>query len=764
MKKALSLLVTLMLLVSCATVALAEEYTGTATGFGGEVTVIITVEDGNITDCRIDAPDETPDVGGAAAEALSQSIVDNNGIIDGVTGASMTSAAVKAALQQAMEEAGMTQAVDIHMAPGMYTGQAYGFSCIDQITVHVTVSETTIESLEMDDTFLRDMDSYENPYMAQGAFDLLQGRILDNQSIGIDAVTGATGSSTGIKNAIRNALIEAYQAGGATPEEAEAAVNANFMSPSPKTSEAVELNCDIVVVGAGASGSIASLTAQQNGADVINVERTFRWGGQSMLTGGPKVFSPETTDETLDATVEEYNHVNDDARIGTDAVWNDPEYRAEHTDEFVDYNHEAYRSVIRASGSGALQLMANGVEFSQGIDFSKLEELPTPPVGGMPPMATELITADDVTSYTTGSNINYVVAEEGYAKVYDSFIAKGGRALLETAATGLLYDDDGRIAGITATADNGTNYRIIADKVILATGGFGANEERLDQYTPGGSAWIYYGWQNNVGDGINMALEAGAAPSHMDAYPMSHQRMGAEFVTAYPVETTADGTQCSSNDITVLLAVNPDGVYVNAEGIPFKSEEQRSAMGGFSGSMGSYYLGSTYFIAYSDSQIREYSENGIPDTTMGFQNVGLGVPANMPLGDWVYTVLEYAQSRGWAWKVSSLAEGDSVIGLPEGSLEAAYDADATELNNADAESYWIIQGTGLSISSCGGILVNDKIQAVRADGTVIDNLYVVGNDSFGNIMSTGAEYSIGGDAGMWCLGSGYIAGIDASAR
>ena len=69
---------------------------------------------------------------------------------------------------------------------------------------------------------------------------------------------------------------------------------------------------------------------------------------------------------------------------------------------------------------------------------------------------------------------------------------------------------------------------------------------------------------------------------------------------------------------------------------------------------------------------------------------------------------------------------------------------------------------GLAISSCGGIQVNGKMQAVRPDGTAIDNLFVTGNDAFGNIMSTGAEYPIGGDAGMFVFGSGSIAGEEAA--
>ena len=766
MKKGLGILLALSIVFTCLCPALAEEtFSASASGFNGTVTVTITVQDGVITDCAIDAPGETPDLGGKAAAQMAEAIVAGNGEVDAVAGATATSTAVKAALQEAMTSAGLVQIADAAMVPGTYTGKAHGFSFIDYVVVDVTVSDTAIEALSLQDTFMKDMDSFENSYMCNGAFDLLKDTIIDLQSVAVDAVTGATGSSNGIKNAVRDALVQAYMANGVSEQDADALINQHFMTSETKQSgETVELSADVVVVGAGSSGSIASLTALENGASVINIEKTFRWGGQSMLTGGPKVFSPETTDETLDATLVEYDAMNASMRLGTDAVWNDPDYRAEHADEFVDFNHEAYRAVIRPSGSAALLLMDNGLEFAPGFDYSKLaEELgPRPAAGAMPPLPDFNLTEEDIVSYVTGSTINYKVAEEGYAKVYDNFIAKGGTALLQTSVTGLLYDEAGNITGVAATGDDGTEYRISAKQVILATGGYGASKEMLDKYTPGGSAWIYYGWQNNVGDGINMAFEAGAAESHMDAYPMSHQRMGAEFVTIYAPETTPEGNPWSPNDISIVLAVNPDGVYVNAAGTAFKSEEHRSILEGFSGSMGSYYLGSTYYVAYSASQLQAYAENGIPDTTQGFQNAGYGVPANMPMGDWIETVLEYAQSRGWAWKVSSLAEGDAAIGLPNGALEAAYEADATELNRADDEYYWIIEGTGLAISSCGGVLVNQKMQAVREDGTAIENLYVVGNDSFGNIMSTGAEYSIGGDAGMWCFGSGYVAGMTAA--
>lgn len=777
MKKWSAIALCVLLLVAS---AVAEEYTGQAKGFGGEVTVTIGVEDGKIVDCRIDAPEETESIGGAAAKTLAEAIAESGGPVDGVTGATMTSNAVAAALQSALQQAGLSGAGEAKMKPGEYTGSAHGFSCIDEITVRVTVNETEITALALEDTFQKDRDSYENPYMAKGAFALLEERILEAQSIGVDSVTGATGSSAGIKNAIRAALVQAYQANGMSEAEAEAAINASFMAESEKVENAVELEADVVVVGAGASGVIAALTAQQNGASVVSIEKTFRWGGQSMLTGGPKVFSGLTDEEKIEETVAEYEQVTEDSRFGTDAVWNDEAYRQAHADEYEDFNHEAYRAVIPASGEGAKTLMGAGVSFSEGIDFSKLGESMAMPGGDAAPgtdtmpdtgvdiaammsMPVEKIAASDIDSYTSGQNINYVDAEEGYEKAYETFVAAGGTALLQTSATALITGEDGEITGVEALGDDGTSYRVKAKAVILATGGFGGNEEMVERYTPGGSDWIYYGWQGNKGDGINMALEAGAKTACIDAYPMSHQRMGAEFVTAFDVQTTEDGEIWSPNDLTVVLAVNDDGVYLTEDGTPFKTEDIHSKMGGFSGSMGSYYLGSRYYAVYSASQLRRYAEQGFSDTTMGFQNTGEGVPAGYPLGDWIDTVLGHAASRGWAWKISSLEEGDNLLGFEAGTLAAAYAADATELNRADDEYYYVVACTGLSISSCGGIAVNEKMQAVREDGSAIENLFVVGNDSFGNIMATGAEYSIGGDAGMWCFGSGEIAAKEAVA-
>ena len=90
---------------STAASSAAETLTGTAKGFGGDVTATLTVENGTITACTLTGDSETPDIGGAALEELQKQVVDANGYeIDGVSGATVTSDAVRKAVASAMGE------------------------------------------------------------------------------------------------------------------------------------------------------------------------------------------------------------------------------------------------------------------------------------------------------------------------------------------------------------------------------------------------------------------------------------------------------------------------------------------------------------------------------------------------------------------------------------------------------------------------------------------------------------------------------------
>ena len=65
MRKSLCVIMALVLALCLSPVAMAEDYTATAKGFGGDVTATLTVEDGAITACTLTGDDETPEIGGA---------------------------------------------------------------------------------------------------------------------------------------------------------------------------------------------------------------------------------------------------------------------------------------------------------------------------------------------------------------------------------------------------------------------------------------------------------------------------------------------------------------------------------------------------------------------------------------------------------------------------------------------------------------------------------------------------------------------------
>jgi len=97
-------LLTALFLTAC-TAASSEERTGSAEGYGGTLTVKVTTRDGAISDVKITQHSETEGVGTRAIDALPQSIVTaGSWDVDGVSGATVTSNAIKAAVASAMGE------------------------------------------------------------------------------------------------------------------------------------------------------------------------------------------------------------------------------------------------------------------------------------------------------------------------------------------------------------------------------------------------------------------------------------------------------------------------------------------------------------------------------------------------------------------------------------------------------------------------------------------------------------------------------------
>ena len=84
------------------------DFTGTAKGFGGDVSVTLTLTDGAITGCTAEGKDETQGVGSEAIAKMPGKIAESGSIaVDGVSGATITSTAIKEAAAAALTAAGL---------------------------------------------------------------------------------------------------------------------------------------------------------------------------------------------------------------------------------------------------------------------------------------------------------------------------------------------------------------------------------------------------------------------------------------------------------------------------------------------------------------------------------------------------------------------------------------------------------------------------------------------------------------------------------
>ncbi|MCM1231823.1 MAG: FAD-dependent oxidoreductase [Ruminococcus flavefaciens] len=248
-------------------------YTGEGQGFGGAVKVTITVDANSITDVTIAGDSETPEIGGAALEELAEQVKTAQGAdIDGVSGASLTSAGVKEAvadaIAQAKGESSSDAAGELSFTAGTYTGTAAGYN--GPVSLNVTFSDSAVTAVEID-------SEGETGHVGTPAYDIMFADIVAANGSGVDAVSGATFTSRAIKEAVNDA---AEQAGVSDL----AAFKKNTVVHEAQAP--IDITVDVVVVGAGGAGMGAAAQAAQNGDTVLVIEKNADIGGNTLVSGG----------------------------------------------------------------------------------------------------------------------------------------------------------------------------------------------------------------------------------------------------------------------------------------------------------------------------------------------------------------------------------------------------------------------------------------------------------------------------------------------
>ena len=179
-------------------------YTSSEHGCLSDVEVTVTVTGGKVTNVAIDASGETPELGGAAAETLADELTKAGSTagVDGVSGATLTSNAVFTAMDDCLAQAGTgSSAAAANLTDGTYTSSAKG--CLSDVEVTVTVSGGKVSDVAID-------ASGETPELGGAAAETLADELTKaGTTSGVDAVSGATLTSTAVFTAMDDCLSQA---------------------------------------------------------------------------------------------------------------------------------------------------------------------------------------------------------------------------------------------------------------------------------------------------------------------------------------------------------------------------------------------------------------------------------------------------------------------------------------------------------------------------------------------------------------------------
>ena len=427
--------------------------------------------------------------------------------------------------------------------PGTYTAAADGK--FGPVHVSVTFSGDAITDVVVG-------DNEETKFISDKAIADIPASIVAHQTLDVDSITGATLTSVAIVNAVEDCV---RQAGG-DPK----ALTGNYEAPAPST-EVKDIEGDVVVVGAGASGMVAALTAARLGAKkVILLEKSCNVGGNALVSAGylEYVNAPDELREDMTPSYEK--------ELASE-LEQAPEYMPAEYLEKLNADYEAWK----ASGSTKVfdSIYLHALQYAMQGDGSydemlkcaeNIEELDE----WLVQEGFEFKELCGIVGYSwpRWTSPRNGVCGQGYFMFYNDEIEKNSYPVeiyLNTPATELIVED-GAVVGVKAQAADGTMYNARGDQgVILATGGFSGSPDMLRQYN---TMWPFaedeyipttncYG---HTGDGIAMGLAAGGAVSLMDVqmpFPMADCKNWADETTV------GDDVEC---------------VIVNKEGKRFMNE------------------------------------------------------------------------------------------------------------------------------------------------------------------------------------------------
>lgn len=524
---------------------------------------------------------------------------------------------------------------------GVYEGTGIGKG--GEIKVSVNIKGDVI-------TEINTLSHNETPGF-DAAIDTLTEKMISLNSTDVDIVSGCTLTSKGFTEAVNAALTSA----GATADMLKK-TDTGLKNEAKK--DIVESH-DIVIIGAGGAGLTAAIEAKAAGADVIVLEKMPMAGGNTLISGAEYA--------AANNWIQKKEGIEDSAELHTQ-------------DTLKGGDNLANEELVKIMAENALA----------GAEWLRDE------VG---------VIWEDELMFFGGHSVKRSLIPLGASgrEIITKLVAKAEKmdipVLLNTKATSLITDSNGKVVGVKAEGED-ANYTFSTSKaVIIASGGFGSNVEMRVKYNPDiDGSILSTNTTGSTGDGIVMAEDIGA------------NLLGMEYIQTYPICDPLTGTLLYFDDARLYGHT----VIVNKEGKRFVEELGRRdvmSMGikAQTGNVCYELLDQNGFVA------SKLQENHGPELDYLYRN-DLLVKADTLDKAAEFFGIDTAELKNTVDKYNSYVEEGKDPEFNKRSLPS----------KLEVGPFYILKAAPAVHHTMGGIEINENAQVLNKDGKIIEGLYAAG--------------------------------------
>ncbi len=591
--------------------------------------------------------------------------------------------------------------------PGTYSASARGIN--SDVTVTMTFDEHSITDMEID-------VSGETPDIGGKIGGEMRDKILAAQTCNVDGVSGATVTADAIKTAAADCISQA-SGQAVTLDGGDSAGSADWLGEAPEIAESditETIDTEVLVVGCGTGGWMAAMTAAEEGAKVLVLEKrekatTIR---EDIGAINSKIQLAEIQ-QRPELAIDKMEALQDIVRYGSGYVDSDlVKVWIENSGELVDWltdilERTGHFYMSLEGGVGNLSDPGRDKAYATGHSPHKKDGAP-----------------EDVTLDST------------FQAHCDEL---GVEWKLSTALVKLEQDDSGKVTGVIAQDGNDQHYiRVNASKgVIMCAGGYACNTDMMMALQPQTLEMkINYALGSTCdGSGIKAMLWAGG---WLDP---THASMMFNRCCCLPTETAGYKT----NGKWFWFGEQPF-LKVNLNGKRFCNESGPYEFMLHSMEMQPFHTYCDIFDANNEKYCEQFDEVGCC-RLFPFPN---GAASNMPYS-FVWSRNEQLIEEGYLQKADTLEELAEKLNIPADAfvetvkrynelcakgVDEDYGKEKHRLTPVDTAPFYGIRTGAWHLTTLNGCRINTDMQVLNTEGKPIEGLYATGDCTGGFFATT----------------------------